>query len=55
MEQEFAGKNVLLADDGIVRGTTSREIALMATEAGAKKVFFTSAVPPYPATLTSTV
>ncbi|KAH7090292.1 phosphoribosyltransferase-like protein [Paraphoma chrysanthemicola] len=46
MEKKFAGKNVLLVDDSIVRGTTSREIVLMAREAGAKKVYFTSCAPP---------
>ena len=46
IDVEFRGKNVLLVDDSIVRGTTSEQIIQMAREAGAKKVYFASAAPP---------
>jgi amidophosphoribosyltransferase len=46
MSIEFRGKNVLLVDDSIVRGTTSHEIVQMAREAGANKIYFASAAPP---------
>lgn len=46
IELEFKGKNVLLVDDSIVRGTTSKQIVRMAREAGANKVYVASAAPP---------
>jgi amidophosphoribosyltransferase len=45
IEQEFRGKNVMLVDDSIVRGTTCKQIIQMAREAGAKNVYFCSAAP----------
>jgi amidophosphoribosyltransferase len=45
IELEFKGKNVLLVDDSIVRGTTCKQIIQMARDAGARKVYFASAAP----------
>lgn len=45
IKSEFAGRNVLLVDDSVVRGTTAREIVDMAREAGARNVYFASAAP----------
>lgn len=46
IDLEFRGKNVLLVDDSIVRGTTSQQIIRLAREAGARRVYFASAAPP---------
>src|SRR5690606_41128431 len=46
IDLESRGKNVLLVDDSIVRGTTSKQIIRIAREAGARKVYFASAAPP---------
>ncbi len=46
IDLEFRGKNVLLVDDSIVRGTTSAQIIDLAREAGARRVYFASAAPP---------
>ena len=46
INSEFKGKNVLIVDDSIVRGTTSKELVKIAKEAGAKRIWFASAAPP---------
>jgi amidophosphoribosyltransferase len=46
INSEFKGKNVLIVDDSIVRGTTSKELVKLAKEAGAKRIWFASAAPP---------
>jgi amidophosphoribosyltransferase len=46
IKSEFEGRNVLLVDDSVVRGTTAHEIIDMARDAGAKNVYFASAAPP---------
>ena len=46
IDLEFRGKNVLLVDDSIIRGTTSKQIIRIARDAGARKVYFASAAPP---------
>jgi amidophosphoribosyltransferase len=46
IKSEFKGKNVLIVDDSIVRGTTSKELVKLAREAGAKRIWFASAAPP---------